>query len=132
MRNIHRLFGLKIGNSTANDFKRSAAAYYMETRFGILAGLVQGSLIQADETPIALNDRRGYVWVFASLHGVVYFYADTREGDLLKEKLKGYEGVLVSDFYAAYDSLACPQQKCLLHLVRDLNSTLSDSDDDIP
>jgi Transposase IS66 family len=32
--------------------------------------------------------------------------------------------VLISDFYAAYDSLACPQQKCLIHLRRDLNQVL--------
>jgi len=29
--------------------------------------------------------------------------------------------VLVTDFYAAYDSINCPQQKCLIHLMRDLN-----------
>jgi hypothetical protein len=32
--------------------------------------------------------------------------------------------VLVSDFYAAYDGIECPQQKCLIHLIRDLNSDL--------
>jgi hypothetical protein len=26
-----------------------------------------------------------------------------------------------TDFYAAYDSISCPQQKCLIHLMRDLN-----------
>ena len=35
--------------------------------------------------------------------------------------LKDFKGVLVSDFYAAYDSIQCPQQKCLIHLIRDLN-----------
>jgi len=32
--------------------------------------------------------------------------------------------VLVSDFYAAYDSIDCPQQKCLIHLMRDLNDDI--------
>jgi Transposase IS66 family len=32
--------------------------------------------------------------------------------------------VLVSDFYAAYDSIECPQQKCLIHLMRDINQEL--------
>jgi hypothetical protein len=31
---------------------------------------------------------------------------------------------LVSDFYAAYDAINCPQQKCLIHLIRDLNEDL--------
>ena len=35
--------------------------------------------------------------------------------------LKDFKGVLVSDFYAAYDAIQCPQQKCLIHLIRDLN-----------
>jgi len=38
--------------------------------------------------------------------------------------LKDFNGVLVSDFYAAYDSLNCAQQKCLIHLIRDLNEDL--------
>ena len=33
-------------------------------------------------------------------------------------------GVLVSDFYAAYDSIDCKQQKCLIHLMRDLNDEM--------
>ncbi len=57
---------------------------------------------------------------------MAYFYADTREGDLLREKLEEFKGVLVSDFYTAYDSLSCPQQKCLLHLMRDLNEAVLD------
>ena len=32
--------------------------------------------------------------------------------------------MLISDFYAAYDSLQCPQQKCLIHLIRDINESL--------
>jgi hypothetical protein len=32
--------------------------------------------------------------------------------------------VLVSDFYAAYDSLPCAQQKCLIHLIRDINQDI--------
>jgi hypothetical protein len=38
--------------------------------------------------------------------------------------LKGFSGVLVSDFYAAYDAIECPQQKCLIHFIRDLNDDL--------
>ena len=38
--------------------------------------------------------------------------------------LDGFSGVLVSDFYAAYDSVPCAQQKCLIHLMRDINEDL--------
>ena len=45
-------------------------------------------------------------------------------GDFLPSLLKDFHGVLVSDFYAAYDALPCPQQKCLIHLIRDMNQEL--------
>jgi hypothetical protein len=50
-----------------------------------------------------------------------YFYADSREGQMLKDVLVHFKGVLISDFYSAYDGIACRQQKCLIHLIRDMN-----------
>ena len=32
--------------------------------------------------------------------------------------------MLISDFYGGYDSLECKQQKCFVHLIRDLNDDL--------
>lgn len=32
--------------------------------------------------------------------------------------------MLVTDFYSAYDSLSCLQQKCLIHLIRDFNDDI--------
>ena len=55
---------------------------------------------------------------------VAYLYTETREGDFLQELLLDFKGVLVSDFYAAYDAINCAQQKCLIHLMRDLNNDL--------
>jgi hypothetical protein len=39
----------------------------------------------------------------------------------LKDVLHKFKGVLISDFYSAYDSIDCRQQKCLIHLIRDMN-----------
>jgi len=82
---------------------------------------LKGKLVQADETSIIIKGKRVYVWVFTTLREVVYFYTETREASFLQQILTGFGGVLLSDFYAAYDSIPCPQQKCLLHLIRDLN-----------
>jgi hypothetical protein len=58
------------------------------------------------------------------LEEVVYLYSDSREGDMIWSLLENFRGVLVSDFYAVYDSIKCPQQKCLIHLMRDINDDL--------
>jgi hypothetical protein len=68
----------------------------------------------------------GFVWVFTGLHEVAYVYSDSREGEVAHAVLSNFKGVLVSDFYAAYDSFSCPQQKCLIHLMRDLNDEVLD------
>jgi hypothetical protein len=56
--------------------------------------------------------------------GAYYEYRESRNGQFLTERLKGFDGVLVSDFFTAYDSIECPQQKCLIHLIRDINEDL--------
>lgn len=67
---------------------------------------------------------KAYVWVFTNLEEVLYAYRPDRKGEFLHDFLAGFQGVLVSDFYAAYDSLPCPQQKCLIHLIRDMNAQI--------
>jgi len=78
----------------------------------------ESKLIHIDET-IARID--GYVLVFANYDSVFYQFRETRETDFLKELLQDFKGVLVSDFYTGYDSMECEQQKCLAHLIRDIN-----------
>jgi Transposase IS66 family len=97
----------------------------------LLRRIVEGTLVHADETPIVTQSKRGYVWVFCNFDDVVYFYSEKREAETMQTLLKGFKGVLVSDFYPAYDSMDCPQQKCLIHLMRDLNDdTLKNPYDD--
>src|SRR5439155_15769823 len=124
---LNRLFGFQMDEIVVRRFKERGAEYYRETRKNILAEMVEGNVIHADETRIRLHGNNAYVWVFTTFSEVVYFYSETREGSLVQSALDGFKGVLVSDFYAAYDSIPCAQQKCLLHLMRDLNDAVLDN-----
>jgi Transposase IS66 family len=73
---------------------------------------------------VTIDRATSYVWVFANHHSVAYKCTDTREGEMVQEFLLNFKGVLVTDFYSAYDSIKCPQQKCLIHLIRDINEDL--------
>lgn len=98
---------------------------YLITYQILLDKIKKGNIVHADETFVNIKSKgKCYVWVFTSLEEVYFVYSPTREGDLLKEVLKDFNGVLVSDFYSAYDSVPCPQQKCLIHLIRDMNNDL--------
>ena len=118
---LNRLFGFHLDSATIGRFKAAAAEDYKWTYERLINSLCCGRLLHADETKVNVRDKGGFVWVFANMEEVAYVYSETREGELLQAMLKNFKGVLVSDFYAAYDSIQCPQQKCLIHLIRDLN-----------
>jgi predicted RecB family nuclease len=118
---LNRLFGFHLHSTAIGHFKAEAAEKYEGTVNALVKRLCSGRLLHVDETKVNLKDKDGFVWVFANMEDVAYVYSDTREGDLLQTMLKDFKGVLVSDFYAAYDAIQCPQQKCLIHLIRDLN-----------
>jgi hypothetical protein len=116
-------FGMPVTMPEVHSFKGSLARRYEPTYRALLAKIVGGPLIHADETEVHLKgDGKGYVWVFTNLEEVVFTYRKSREGGFLADLLKGFQGILVSDFYAADETLDCPQQKCLVHLLRDFNS----------
>jgi predicted RecB family nuclease len=118
-------FGLPIYTDQVHNLKHLLAQYYEATYERLLERIVAGHLIHADETEVHVRGvGKAYVWVFTNLEEVVFLYRPSREGDFLHDLLKDFRGVLVSDFYAAYDSLGCPQQKCLVHLVRDFNQDI--------
>ena len=119
-----RCFNLDILLRTLMSVKRTAAKQYKSTYDTILRHLMNGGLLHVDETQVSIEGATAYVWVFTNLYDVVYLYTESREGVFLREMLKDFKGVLVSDFFAVYDGLNCDQQKCLIHLMRDLNDNV--------
>jgi hypothetical protein len=104
--------------------KRTAAKQYTATYESIFGRLVSGSLLHVDETQVSIRGATAYIWVFTNLRDVIYLYKECREGAFIQEMLKDFKGILVSDFFKAYDSLDCDQQKCLIHLLRELNDNV--------
>lgn len=121
---LNLTLGFHLSRGKINLFKASGAVYYESTYKALLKAIVAGPLVHADETKVNIDNRSCYVWVLTNHEATVYLYAPTREGDIIHQVLKDFKGVIVSDFYAAYDSLNCAQQKCLIHLIRDLNDDL--------
>jgi hypothetical protein len=121
---INRIFGGHLVRSSLNEFKARASRIYCDTKAKILDRIIAGTVIHADETGANIKGHPGYVWVLTNLTDVAYILTESREGETVQQLLRGFRGELVSDFYAAYDSIECPQQKCLLHLMRDLNDEI--------
>jgi Transposase IS66 family/RNase_H superfamily len=121
---MDHLFGIGLSTSTLVYFVGNLAGYYIPTESAILQAILKSEFVHVDETKINIQGVDHFVWVFTDGKHVVFRMTETREADIVREVLAGYQGVLVSDFYPGYDSMPCRQQKCLVHLIRDINDDL--------
>lgn len=79
-------------------------------------------VVHADETGWREDGVNGYVWSF-STPSDRYFLRRGRGKGVVDEVLgDGFQGVLVSDFYAAYDHYAGLHQRCWAHLLREIHA----------
>ena len=118
------VFGLFLPQAAVHRFKAYVVDRYLSLYNEILESLLLGPIIHVDETVVNLRGNSGYVWVMVSMDKVYYFYRPSREGSFLEGMLAPFHGILISDFFSAYDSLSCEQQKCLVHFVRDIDDDL--------
>jgi hypothetical protein len=118
------IFGLRLPHNNVYRFRSRVAARYRPLCDEILGGILREDVINIDETPVNLRRSTGYVWVLATGDKVYYLYRESRESSFLHELLAGFFGTLVSDFFTGYDSLGCRHQKCLVHLMREINDDL--------
>ena len=121
---IENLFSERISPGSIVKFIRDVSHKYSHTQILLLRRILASPFIHADETKISIEGRQHYVWVLTDGTHVVFQLTETREATLLRETLRRYEGVLISDFYSGYDSFPCRQQKCLSHFIGDLNDDL--------
>jgi predicted RecB family nuclease len=103
---------------------KDMGTYYAETEKSIMQHLLESPFIHADETPMNIRGITQYAWVFTDGKYSVFKLTATREATIVHEFLTNYNGILISDFYPAYDAVRCCQQKCWVHLIRDLNNDL--------
>ena len=125
LRTLEDIFGLYLYDQVLYQLKVSLAQNYHSLSEEIRQSLLGNPVLHVDETVVHLRGgQTGYVWVLTSMDRVYYFYKPSREASFLQEMLSPFKGVLVSDFYPAYDSLECSQQKCLIHFIRDIDEDL--------
>lgn len=92
--------------------------------------LLQSPVIHADETGGRENGKNGYFWNFSNDKFQFLLYRKSRGSKVVREVLgkdgENYEGVIISDFYAAYNEYAGFHQRCLVHYQRDMKTLIEE------
>lgn len=86
--------------------------------------LAQAPLLHADETGVRCMGKTRWLHVLSTATHSLYSYSPKRgmEGLSTAKILPTYTGMLVHDFWAAYDQLGCDHSRCNAHLLRELKA----------
>ncbi|MCA1838107.1 MAG: IS66 family transposase [Actinobacteria bacterium] len=106
--------GVHIPRQTLSDWVERGAHWLLSIQAEMKKQLLAGGYLQVDETPIKYLDpdvaghsETGYLWAYSSPAGDVIFDWHISRGREGPEKfLKGFKGLLQTDGYGVYDSLA--------------------------
>jgi predicted RecB family nuclease len=121
---IYDLFSEPLSLETAAGFVERFSEYYQSTADLLMRRILDGPVVHLDETRINILGADQYVWVLTDGVRVAFWLRANRETAFLKSLFGSFGGIVISDFYGGYDALPCKQQKCLVHLTRDLNDDL--------
>ncbi len=120
---FERAFNLKIVASSIAGFryqiKRAGSPLYQI----LMESIKKGSFIHADETGWKVNGENRWLWKFSNKK-VSVSHIDQSRGQKVVENILGkdYAGTLISDFLSAYNKIpAKSKQRCLIHILRDLD-----------
>jgi transposase len=87
----------------------------------IIEDIQHAGVLHGDETGWRVNGKTHWLWCFTSKKATIFTIERSRGKPVVLKFIKEYfDGVLVSDFWFAYNVLTCAKQKCLVHLLRDL------------
>ena len=114
---LERETGVEISRATLDGWVMTVGGLLIPVAAAMGRELLGGTYIQADETPVdvQMHDRRGqnhqaYLWQYSRPGGSVVFDFQLGRGrDGPKKFLGGFNGILQTDGYAAYDKVGGPQ-----------------------
>ena len=93
-------------------------------------------VMHADETGWRINGKTHWLWAFSTQYATYYMIDRSRASPVvLRFFKKAFAGILVTDFWGAYNAIVCAgKQKCLVHLLGDLKKVAKygDKSDDWP
>jgi len=100
-------------------------AWYEE----IMADIQKAGVLHGDETGWRVDGITSWLWCFTTRLTTLFTIDRSRGSPVVLEFIKEcFNGVFVSDFWHAYNVLSCAKQKCLVHLLRDLERVWKSKD----
>lgn len=129
---LAQVYGLHLSQGGLQDILARLRRELVPVQVAIRAQARASPVPHMDETGWRQNGQNGYLWVQATDGPTatrLYTYHASRSGQVARDLLGDFGGVLSTDFYAAYDQYPGPKQRCWAHLLRDAHKLGADHPD---
>lgn len=118
---LAEVHGLRLSSGELIAVLQTVASRAATAAGAIRDAIRQSPVVHGDETGWREAGQNGYLWGFSTPR-LRYFTHGTRSKAMVDTVLgDAFSGVLITDFYAAYDHYPGPHQRCWVHLLRDLH-----------
>jgi hypothetical protein len=122
--------GMKISLGGLCNIHRLAATLLEKPFEEIKVAVLSAENVNGDETSWYLRGKQCWVWTGAS-PGATFFQIDpSRSQEAFKRVFGGFENILTSDRYGAYNLHKGKKQACLAHILRDFTKMSERSEAD--
>jgi transposase len=118
---MHDYFGLSVSRAGLLGHLRWGGTLFAPVVEQLWDILRCSPVVQGDETGWRIDGQPAWAWCFRDPRLALFLIDRQRNRAVLTTALgESFAGTLVSDFYAVYNGLNCPKQRCLVHLLREL------------
>lgn len=119
---LDQVWGLRLSEGEVCGLLDEAARAGQRAYEELLNEARASPVIHIDETGWRQNGRNGFIWTVSTPTVRFFDFSPSRAG-VVARRLVGaeYDGVMVSDFYTAYDQLDGLHQRCWAHLLREIH-----------
>lgn len=128
---LHTLHGVRVSVGEIVEVLHRLVAHAQPLLDDLKARIRASPVVQADETGWREDGLNGYIWSVCTPTIRLYEYHHSRAGEVVKRLIgDDFQGVLGSDFYAAYNIHQGLHQRCWVHLLRDIHDLKKAHPDD--
>jgi transposase len=115
-------YGLKLSHGALVHMETVVAKALGKKYAALLQEVREAKSVHFDDTGWRIDGVGHWLWVLLSKGAAWYTVENTRSRRIVEENLGDlFDGVTVSDFFPSYRNLPYTQQKCLIHLLREIH-----------
>jgi len=126
---LKRWHAIDLSDGGVHAILQRAAVLFGPSYAAIKQALLDGEVVQADETGWRVEGENWYVWAFLNPDVTLYQIENTRGSGIPKKTLAGFHGTLLTDAYQGYNAVENVEKAiCGVHFLRHTHDDLAEAE----